>query len=45
MERSKDWIEEAEGDLKHAENDLNNGFYNWACFSKDARGSMGTFGI
>ncbi len=33
MERSKDWIEEAEGDLRHAENDLNSGFYNWACFS------------
>ena len=22
MERSKDWIDEAEGDLKHAENNL-----------------------
>ncbi len=33
MERSKDWIEEAEGDLKHAKSDLKNGFYNWACFS------------
>jgi HEPN domain-containing protein len=33
MERSKDWIDEAEGDLNHAKNDLNSGFYNWACFS------------
>ncbi|MCD6462882.1 MAG: HEPN domain-containing protein [Thermotogae bacterium] len=24
---------EAEGDLIHAEKDLENGFYNWACFS------------
>lgn len=33
MERSKDWIDEAEGDLEHARSDLNQGFYNWACFS------------
>lgn len=33
MERSKDWIDEAEGDLLHAQNDLNGKFYNWACFS------------
>ena len=33
MERSKDWIDEAEGDLQHAQNDLNGKFYNWACFS------------
>jgi HEPN domain-containing protein len=33
MERSKDWINEAEGDLQHAQNDLEGGFYNWACFS------------
>ena len=33
MERSKDWIDEAEGDLRHAKNDLSSGFYNWACFS------------
>jgi len=33
MDRSKDWIEEAEGDLEHAKNDLESGFYNWACFS------------
>ena len=33
MERSKDWIDEAEGDLEHARNDIEGGFYNWACFS------------
>jgi HEPN domain-containing protein len=33
MERSKDWIDEAQGDLEHARNDLQDGFYNWACFS------------
>jgi len=33
MERSKDWIDEAEGDLKHAKSDLEHEFYNWACFS------------
>jgi HEPN domain-containing protein len=33
MERSKDWLDEAQGDLDHARNDLKGGFYNWACFS------------
>jgi len=33
MERSKDWMNEAEGDLKHAESDLKGKYYNWACFS------------
>ena len=33
MERSKDWLDEAKGDLEHARNDLDCGFYNWACFS------------
>ncbi len=33
MERSKDWIDEAEGDLKHAKSDAERGYYNWACFS------------
>lgn len=33
MERSKDWLDEAKGDLEHARNDLQGGFYNWACFS------------
>jgi HEPN domain-containing protein len=33
MERSKDWLDEAQGDLAHAKNDVQGGFYNWACFS------------
>src|SRR4030042_859295 len=33
MERSKDWLEEAEGDLEHAKSDAATGYYNWACFS------------
>ena len=33
MERSKDWLDEAIGDLEHARKDERDGFYNWACFS------------
>jgi HEPN domain-containing protein len=33
MERSADWIDQARGDLQHAQNDLQDGFYEWACFS------------
>lgn len=33
MERSKDWMDEAEGDLEHAKSDSERGYYNWACFS------------
>ncbi|MBM4333894.1 MAG: HEPN domain-containing protein [Deltaproteobacteria bacterium] len=33
MERSKDWMDEANGDLEHARSDIQGGFYNWACFS------------
>jgi len=33
VERSKDWLDEATGDLEHARSDLRGGFYNWACFS------------
>ena len=33
MERSADWMDEARGDLEHAQSDLKGGFYNWACFS------------
>jgi HEPN domain-containing protein len=33
MERSKDWMDEAEGDLEHARSDMDRGYYNWACFS------------
>jgi HEPN domain-containing protein len=33
MERSKDWMDQAVGDLEHAQSDMDRGFYNWACFS------------
>ena len=33
MERSKDWFDQATNDLKHAESDLEHGFYDWSCFS------------
>jgi HEPN domain-containing protein len=33
VERSADWIDQAEWDLEHARNDVRGGFYDWACFS------------
>ncbi len=33
MERSRDWLDDAQGDLLHARSDLERGFFNWACFS------------
>lgn len=33
MERSRDWMDQAEGDLAHAKSDMEHGFYEWACFS------------
>jgi HEPN domain-containing protein len=33
MERSRDWMDQAQGDLGHAQHDLAHGFYDWACFS------------
>jgi len=33
VERSKDWMNQAEWDLSHARSDIENGFYDWACFS------------
>ncbi|MCI2424641.1 HEPN domain-containing protein [Candidatus Acetothermia bacterium] len=33
MERSRDWMDQAEGDLEHARSDRKHGFYEWACFS------------
>lgn len=33
MERSADWLDQAQGDLDHARNDLAGGFFDWACFS------------
>ncbi|MEX2543354.1 MAG: HEPN domain-containing protein [Trueperaceae bacterium] len=33
MERSKDWLAQAERDLEHARSDLELQYYEWACFS------------
>ncbi len=33
MERSRDWMDQAERDLQHAQSDLDGGYYEWACFS------------
>jgi len=33
MERSRDWRDQAVGDLEHARSDRERGFYEWACFS------------
>jgi HEPN domain-containing protein len=33
VERSRDWIEQARGDLAHARHDLEAGFHDWASFS------------
>lgn len=33
MERSADWMDQAQGDLKHARSDVAGEFYDWACFS------------
>ena len=32
MERSADWMKQAERDLEHARSDVEHGFYEWACF-------------
>jgi HEPN domain-containing protein len=33
MERSADWMRQAQVDLTHAKHDLEAGFYEWTCFS------------
>lgn len=33
MERSRDWVAQAEWDLDHARSDLERGYYDWASFS------------
>lgn len=32
MERSADWLRQAERDLQNARHELGGGFYEWACF-------------
>lgn len=38
MERSADWMEQAQGDLLHARSDVERGFFDWACFSAQQAG-------
>jgi HEPN domain-containing protein len=38
VDRSKDWLDEAIGDLEHARSDVQGSFYNWACFSAQQAG-------
>ncbi len=38
LERSKDWLDQALGDLEHARHDFEHGFYDWACFSAQQAG-------
>lgn len=33
VERSKDWLDQAERDVKQADASLRDGFYEWACFA------------
>ena len=33
MERSRDWMEQAQADVRHARSDAEHGFNDWACFS------------
>jgi HEPN domain-containing protein len=33
MERSADWIAQAQRDLQHARHDVESGYFEWACFS------------
>ena len=42
MERSKDWLDQAAGDLEHAKSDASLKYYNWACFSAHPSGSPGS---
>lgn len=41
MERSADWMDQAQGDLAHARNDLEDGFYDWSCFSAQQAAEKG----
>jgi HEPN domain-containing protein len=41
MERSRDWMDQAVGDLEHARSDMDRGFYNWACFSSQQAAEKG----
>lgn len=38
MERSADWLDQAEGDLEHARHSLQGRYFDWACFSAHQAG-------
>lgn len=40
-ERSKDWLKQAEADLKHAHNSVEDGDYEWACFASQQAAEKG----
>jgi HEPN domain-containing protein len=40
-ERAKDWLKQAEADLKHAHNSIEDGDYEWACFAAQQTAEKG----
>jgi len=38
VERAKDWMDQAQGDLEHARHSQEGDFYDWACFSAQQAG-------
>lgn len=45
VERSKDWLDQAERDIKQAEASLRDGFYEWACFAAQQAAEMAVKGL
>jgi len=45
MQRSENWMDEAEGDLEHAESDRDGGYHNWACFSAQQAAEKAVKGV
>jgi len=45
MQRSEDWMDEAEGDLEHAKSDRDGGYHNWACFSAQQAAEKAVKGV
>jgi len=41
VERSRDWMNQAEGDLLHARSDMQGAYYDWACFSAQQAAEKG----
>ena len=40
MERNADGLDQAQGNLAHAESDVDRGIYDWACFSAHQAAEM-----